>query len=89
MLDIVFMRTSRRPSRGFSSVGAGHDRRRAMPCFQRNQDDFAAVSPNEIRADQGGDGVIGALDQHVRLEKPDKLQRRVLFEQDHQIDAAD
>ena len=49
---------------------------------ERNDDDVASPSAHFTRADDGGFGIVAALDQHVGTEGGDQFERRVFVEND-------
>ena len=61
--------------------------RRRIARLQRDPDDAAAARFDDVAADDGVCGPVGAFDEHIRLQRGDDLVRRVLVEDHHRIDA--
>ena len=64
------------------------DRARRMPGLDRNANHAAAARLDDVAADDGVFGPVGALDEDVGLDRGDELVRRLLVEDDDGIDRA-
>src|SRR6516165_12324089 len=59
---------------------------RRITVMQRRQMDAAAVRFDKLRADDLISAVVGALDQHVRSNRANELERRRLVKRRYEID---
>ena len=60
-----------------------------MPRLDGDAHDAAAARLDDVAADDGVLGPVGALDEHVRLKRRDQIVRRVLVEDDDGVDAGE
>ena len=59
------------------------------PGSSGDPDHPAAARLDDIAADNGVLGPVGAFDEHVRLERGDQVVRRLLVEDDDGVDAGE
>ena len=74
-------------SRTFRRFDLIDDRRGRITRFVRDADDFAASRFDDVSADAGVFGPVGARDQDIRLEPCDHRMRGLFVEKHRRIDA--
>src|SRR5207253_11459525 len=71
---------------GLGSARKPRDRRgRAIAWYYLGKQHLAADAPDEFASDDLVDPVVGTLDEELRPDRRDQIDRRVLLEYDDQI----